>query len=170
MIARKGASVIRTTVVLLAVSLLVLACTTSTALLDSDAPETTSDFDVELRQLNNPPTQARAIPAIDVKFEVAVRNHTNEPVTVEHISLESLGAGQYQVPFRSRPFHKALPAGGEERFEFWASARVGSGVVETTGPLMVRTTLTLTTPQGKRNEAFIRNVNDWLGAGVTGTF
>jgi hypothetical protein len=35
---------------------------------------------------------------------------------------------------------------------------------------MVRTTLTLTTPGGKRTESFIRNVNDWLGGGVTGTF
>ena len=161
---------IRTTVVVLSISALVLACTTSPSLIEGDAPETTNDFDVVLTQLNNPPTLSRAIPAIDVKFEVAVTNRTNEPVTVDHISLESLNAGEYQVPLRSRPFHKVVAPGAEEKFEFWASARVGAVIVETHAPLMLRTTLTLSTPGGKRNEAFIRNVNDWLAGGLTGTF
>lgn len=136
--------------------------------MDGDAPETTSDFDVVVRQLNNPPIQG-STPSIDVKFEVAVQNRLGEPVTVEHISLESLGAGDYTVPFRSRPFHKAVQASGEEKFEFWAATRVGDRVVGTTGPLMLRTTLTISTPQGKRTESFIRNVNDWLAFGTTGT-
>lgn len=161
---------IRTALTVLALALFLLSCLSSSTLLEGDAPETTSDFDVALRQLNNPPTQQRSIPSIDVKFEVAVANRTNEPVTVEHISLESLGAGDYKLPFRSRPFHRSVPPGAEEKFEFWAATSVGGGVVGTTGPLMVRTTLTLTTPGGKRTEAFIRNVNDWLGLGMTGTF
>jgi hypothetical protein len=155
--------VIRTA--LIGLALVVLSCTSS-SLIEGDAPETTSDFDVVVTQLNNPPVQ-RA-PAIDVKFEVAVLNRTTEPVTVEHISLESLGAGEYSVPFRSRPFHRSVAPGVEEKFEFWASTRVGDPIVGTTGPLMLRTTLTVTTPGGKRTEAFIRNVNDWLGFGATG--
>lgn len=158
---------IRTALTVLALALFLLSCTSS-SLFEGDAPETTSDFDVALTQLNNPPTQQRTIPSIDVKFEVAVANRTNEPVTVEHISLESLGAGDYSVPFRSRPFHRSVAPGAEEKFEFWAAARVGDRIVGTTGPLMLRTTLTLTTPGGKRTEAFIRNVNDWLGLGLTG--
>jgi len=157
---------IRTALTGLALALFLLSCTSSSTLFEGDAPETTSDFDVALTQLNNPPIQSAR--SIDVKFEVAVANRTSEPVTVEHISLESLGAGDYSVPFRSRPIHRSVAPGAEEKFEFWAATRVGDRIVGTTGPLMLRTTLTLTTPGGKRTEAFIRNVNDWLGLGLTG--
>lgn len=151
---------------LLSASVLFLSCS-STSLVGGDAPESTSDFDVEVRQANYPPT-IRAT-SLDVKFEVTVRNQTSEPVTVEHIALESHNAGEYRVPFRSRPFHKPLAAGQEEKFEFWARADVGNPDVGTTGPLMLRTTLTVTSSQGKRVEYFIRNVNDWLGLAVRGS-
>lgn len=146
-------------------SLLVLSC--STSLVSGDAPETTSDFDVEVRQANYPPTMRAT--SLDVKFEVTVRNHTSEPVTIEHIALESHNAGEYRVPFRSRPFHKQLAAGQEQKFEFWARADVANPDVGTTAPLMLRTTLTVTGSQGKRVEYFIRNVNDWLGLAVRGS-
>jgi len=136
-------------------------------MMDGDSDQTTTDFDVILTQLNNPPIQ-RGTSSIDVKFQVAVANRTGSPVTVEHISLESLGAGDYSVPLRSRPFHKTVGAGAEEKFEFWAQTRVGDIIVGTTAPLMVRTTLTISTPQGNRTESFIRNVNDWLAFGATG--
>lgn len=95
--------------VFIGLAIVFLSCT-STSLIEGDAPETTSDFDVDLRQLNNPPIQGPTR-SIDVKFEVAVTNRTSEPVTVEHISLESFGAGDYAVPFRSRPFHRSLAPG-----------------------------------------------------------
>jgi hypothetical protein len=137
-----------------------LSCS-SGSLVPGDAPESTSDFSVEVRQVEYPPV-LRAT-SLDVKFEVTVRNQTAEPVTVEHIALESHNAGEYRVPFRSRPFHRKLGAGQEERFEFWARTDVGNPDVGTTAPLMLRTTLTVTGPEGKRVEYFIRNVNDWLG-------
>lgn len=159
---------IRTAIAALVLASFLSSCNSLSppSLLEGDAPETTTDFDVVVTQLNNPPVQSAR--SIDVKFEVAVTNRTSEPVTVEHISLESLGAGQYSVPFRSRPFHRSVAPGVEEKFEFWTATRVGDSIVATTGPLMLRTTLTVTTPGGKRTEAFIRNVNDWLGFGATG--
>jgi hypothetical protein len=116
----------------------------------------------------NAPMMMSGFRTVDVKFEVAVKNRTQTPVTIEHIALQSVGAGDYQIPPRSRPFHKTIAPGAEQKFEFWATAQVGDTTIGTKAPLTMRAMLTLKDPQGQRTESFIRRVNGRVAVGITG--
>ncbi len=133
-----------------------------------DAGETTDDFDVDVEQLNSPMVM-RGFSTVDVKFEVAVTNRTKAPVTLEHIALQSVGAGDYQIPSRSRPFHKMIAPWEQQKFEFWATAQVNDPDIGTKAPLTLRTTLTLTDGGKKRLESFVRRVNGRVVIGISGS-
>lgn len=140
---------------------------TAASLMTGHVTETTEDLDVAIEQMNAPMMMS-GFTSVDVKFEVAVKNRTQAPVTIEHIALQSVGAGDYQIPPRSRPFHKTIAPGEERKFEFWATAQVGDTTIGTKAPLMVRAMLTLKDAQGKRTESFIRRVNGRVAVGITG--
>lgn len=153
---------------LILVSLLPISCSTGAAVATTgEGGETTDDFDVDVEQLNAPMLM-RGFNSVDVKFEVAVTNRTAIPVTVEHIALQSVGAGEYQIPPRSRPFQKLIAPGAQEKFEFWATAQVDDPTIGTKAPLTLRTMLTLKDAQGKRTESFVRRVNGRVAIGITG--
>jgi len=140
---------------------------TAASLMTGDAGETTEDLDVDIEQMNAPMMMA-GFTTVDVKFEVAVKNRTQTPVTIEHIALQSVGAGDYQIPPRSRPFHKTIAPGAEQKFEFWATAQVGDTTIGTKAPLTLRAMLTLKDVQGKRTESFVRRVNGRVAVGISG--
>lgn len=130
--------------------------------------ETTEDLDVDVEQLNAPMVM-QGFNSVDVKFQIAVRNRTQTPVTVSHIALQSIGGSDYQIPSRTRPFNRTIAPGAQEKFEFWATARVDDPTIGTKAPLTVRTMLTLRDAQGQRTESFVRRVNGRVAIGITGT-
>jgi len=153
---------------LLFASLLPISCSTGAAIATTgEGSQSTDDFDVDVEQMNAPMLMP-GFSAVDVKFEVAVTNRTSRAVTLEHIALQSLGAGTYQIPSRSRPFHKTIAPGAQEKFEFWAAAQVDDPTMGTKAPLTLRTMLTLKDARGKRTESFVRRVNGRVALGITG--
>lgn len=145
-----------------------LSCASGTAVgTTGEVGETTEDLDVDIEQLNAP-MMMQGFNSVDVKFQIAVKNRMQAPVTVSHIALQSIGGSDYQIPPRTRPFNKTIAPGAEEKFEFWATARVDDPTIGTKAPLTMRTMLTLKDSQGQRTESFVRRVNGRVAVGITG--
>jgi hypothetical protein len=129
------------------------ACTHSVA----GEEDTTNDFAFSIAQTSYPPT-VTGVTNIDVPFEITITNKTNMPVKVENISLQSLDVGDYQVPFRSRPFNVEIGPGEKKALEFWANTIVTDTIQGTRGPLTLRTMIDFSASQGSRHEVFVRGI------------
>ena len=143
-----------------AASLLVLSCAHGAA----GEEDTTNDFGFSIIQKSYPPVMTGST-NVDVPFEITIRNKTDRPWKVEHIGLQSLDMGDYQVPFRSRPFETVIAPGEQKDLEFWANTIVTDPINGTHGPLTLRTMIDFSSDQGKRHEVFVRGI----GSRVTGS-
>lgn len=161
--------------------LLAVACSSSTvgvesnnedtsgslALAAGSGAQTTEDFEVVVEQPDAPPVM-RGFTSVDVRYVITIVNRTKESVTIQRITIQSLGGGDYQVPLRSRPFNRAIAPATREKFEFWATATVTDPTIGTRAPLMLRTTITAQTVGGERREWFIRRVNSRVAVRISG--
>jgi hypothetical protein len=145
-----------------ALAILLAGCTHSVA----DQEDSTRDFSFDIVQVSYPPVIGSGSTRIDVPFEVTIGNKTDHAVTVERIALQSFEMGDYQIPFRSRPFEKVIAPGAKEKFEFWANAIVTDPLLGTKQPLTLRTMIDFTSAQGSRHEVFVRGINGRIGFGV----
>ena len=152
----------RALLILGAISLLFAGCTHSVA----GEEDSTRDFSFDVVQTADPPIMG-GFTRIDVPFQITIGNKTDVPVKVERIGLQSFEAGDYQIPFRSRPFEKVIAPGAKEKFEFWANAVVTDPILGTRAPLVLRTMVDFTSVNGNRHEVFVRNVNGRVGFGAS---
>lgn len=128
--------------------------------------DSTNDFTFDVVQKVDVPIVGSSETRVDVPFEITIGNKTDTPVKVERIALQSFEQGDYQIPFRSRPFTKEIAPGAKEKFEFWANAIVTDSLLGTKQPLTLRTMVDFSSPQGNRHEVFVRGINGTIGFGV----
>ena len=147
--------------VLALIFMLFAACTHGAA----GEEDSTNDFSFDISQKSNPPVISGTT-RIDVPFEITIGNKTKAPVKVEHIGIQSFDQGDYQIPFRSRPFETVIPAGEKVKLEFWANAIVTDPILGTRAPLTLRTMIDFSSDNGKRHEVFVRGINGRLGLGI----
>ena len=155
----------RSLLILGAISLVIAGCSASGRQLWDDE-DSTNDFSFEVSQKERVPVVGNAETRVDVPFEITIGNKTHEPVKIERIALQSFEQGDYQIPFRSRPFEKTIQPGTKEKFEFWANAIVTDPILGTGAPLSLRTMVDMSTPGGARHEVFVRGVNGRVGIGT----
>lgn len=155
---------LRALLILGAISLAFAGCTTSARQFMGET-DSTNDFGFDVVQKVEVPVVS-GVTRIDVPFEITITNKTNTPWKVERIALQSFEQGDYQIPFRSRPFTKEIAPGSKEKFEFWANAIVTDPLLGTKQPLTLRTMVDFSSPQGDRHEVFVRGINGVIGFGV----
>jgi hypothetical protein len=97
--------------------------------------------------------------AIAVNLEMEIINRSSEPLTVERIQVESMGAGAYTIPSTSRPFEKVIPPDRIEVFDLWAPANAENTILGANGPVTVRSVVTYRSPLGKFQKIYVRQVN-----------
>jgi hypothetical protein len=144
---------------MIAVSLAVGGCRTYSG--DEDS---TQDFAFNIVQKAVVPMAGET--RVDVPFTITIKNKTDAPVKVEHVGIQSFEAGDYQIPFRSRPFETVIAPGETKELEFWANAIVTDQLLGTTQPLTIRSMVDFSSSQGNRHEVFVRAVNDPIGFGL----
>jgi hypothetical protein len=133
--------------------------------------DTTTDFDVAVEQTSAPmamPTSSSdrtPVAPLDIKYAISVTNNTKEPVTLRHISL-STPEGPFVIQQRTRSYKTVIAPGATEKVDFWAQAQVADANMGAATPALVRAIIQFESPQGKRTESFMRNVNGRFGAGV----
>jgi len=143
------------------ISMLAAGCSHSVA----DEEDSTNDFSFTVVQASYPPVLSNTT-RIDVPFAITIGNKTDAPVKVEHIGIQSFEMGDYQIPFRSRPFDTVIEPGKKATVEFWANAIITDPMLGTQQPLTLRTMIDFSSAQGNRHEVFVRGINGHFAAGA----
>jgi hypothetical protein len=127
----------------------------------------TEDFDLQITQKRAPMVMP-GVESVDVEFEIALTNRTQEPVTVKRIIVQSIGGSTYSVAPSLRKYDRLVKAGDRQEFRHWVTARVTDPNIGTAAPLLLRTTVVTGSAGGERRETFTRTVNGHLAIGING--
>ena len=157
-----------------ALALLLSACVAGSGVSGSfvtGAKETSSteDFDLSVVQARAG-APFRGQTSTDVRFDLALRNRTDETWTVSRIALQGIGSTPYEIPITTREYERSVRPGVEETFEYWATAYVGSddGTAPSRPPLAVRVKVEMQSAAGvKREETFTRRLHGTFQVGGT---
>jgi hypothetical protein len=150
-------------------SLTLLACQSSGNLTGQTGrreQSSTNDFEVVVEQAVSP----MVMPSHDdaqVRFDVTVFNHLPAPLTIQRISLQSMGGAGYSIPVTTREYTKVIEPGASETIEFWAAAAVSDATMGTHVPVTIRTTVEAVADGKQRREEFMNRVNGHVTTGVT---
>jgi hypothetical protein len=127
------------------------------ALINNDIDrDSTGDFDIEIDQ----PSESTIMPQLtqyDVKYEITIYNHTDAPVKVKRVALQSVGGGGSSLPPSTRRYERTIGPHGSEKIEFWATVNIANQRMPTL-PNIVRATIDFDTNGTSRRENFTRNM------------
>jgi hypothetical protein len=139
-------------------SLVLLACASG-----SKMPANLIEPEFRIRQVGGQAYAARHVQGpISVNLQIEIINRSAEPLTVERIQIESMGAGAYTMPMATRPFGKAIPANHIDIFEIWAPATVENTILGANGPVTLRSVVFFDSPVGKFRKVYVQQVNDQM--------
>jgi hypothetical protein len=138
------------------------------SMITGDADYSSSnEYDVKIVQAASPMSFPKADRgSIDVNFEITIKNLHQEPVTIDRISLQSIGGSVYRLDTSSRQYKKEIAAGATEIFKFWAPARVEGTTFDAKAPLVVRAVVDTIINGATQRETFNREVNGRVGVAV----
>ena len=138
----------------------------SVSMITGDADySSTEDYDVKIVQAAAPMSFPADKGSIDVNFEITIKNLRQEPVTIDRISLQSIGGSAYSLDTSSRQYKRTIAAGATETFKFWAPARVDIHF-DANAPLVVRAVVDTITNGATERETFNREVNGRVGVAM----
>ena len=157
---------------LVLISLFTLGCASHDKGLDASmitgdsSYSSTEAYDVQIAQAASPMTFPQADKgSIDVNFEITFRNASAKPVTIDRISLQSMGGSYYRLDTSSREYKLAVAAGETHIFKFWAPARVTDPTLEARVPMVVRALIDTVVEGQAQREVFSREVNGSFAIG-----
>lgn len=132
-----------------AVALVLLAACASSS--KSTAPVTPPD--VNIAQVYGPSDlpYSRGVSSVNAEWAIQVTNKADVPITLTHISLQSVGMGTMAMRREERSYQAVVPPGatGEVRLSaqlYFTSDSSGSPTRE---PLTLRATMNFDSPKGK---------------------
>ena len=102
----------------------------------------------------------------DVSFRITITNKTKAPVTVNRLTLQSIGGSIYAVDTTRRKFNTKIAPQARESFKFWATARATDRRLETDVPLVIRTTVDGLEGDEPLHAVFNRRVNGVASIGI----
>jgi hypothetical protein len=116
---------------------------------------------VQLAQLSTVAEAARHVTGgIPIQYRVQVENPSSESITLERVSVQSIGAGAYTMPNTSRPFSVEVPPNGTKSVDFWANGTVDSDTVYgSNGPVSLRITAFFNSTKGKFQHTAVEQVH-----------
>lgn len=128
----------------------------------------TDDFDVTIVQANTPMVMSGHKTA-DVRFDIRVKNRTEEPYTIERVVLVSLAGSTYRLPMTTREYRQVVAPGEETKIEYWATSQVDDHTMGAKAPITLRATLDLRSGGGAaREEVFTTRLNGRVAVSATG--
>ena len=138
------------------------------SMITGDADYSSSDdYDVKIVQAASPMSFPKADKgSVDVNFEITITNRHPEAVTIDRISLQSIGGSVYRLDTSSRQYKRSIAAGATETFKFWAPARVEGTTFDAKAPLVVRAVVDTVINGATSRETFNREVNGRVGVAV----
>ncbi len=118
--------------------------------------------DFVIRQIGVVPIAARnEVGPIPVNLEVDVINKSSEAITLQQISLETVGLGAYTIR-ESRPFDTVIQAGQVQTVSMRLTGQSQGTIQGANGPVTMRGIGYFDTEFGKFQRVFLQQVNDGM--------
>lgn len=127
--------------------LLLAACASS----QSNAPVPAPEINIVQTYGPSDLPYSRGVSSINAEYAIQIMNKADVPITLTHVSLQSVGMGTMAMRREERGFNAVVPAGatGEVRVNallYFTSDASGSPTRE---PLTLRATMNFDSPKGK---------------------
>lgn len=142
-----------------------VALVLSAACASSSAPDASAlklaEPDLQLVQLSTVAEAARHITgAIPVQYRVLVKNNASQPITLEQVQLQSIGAGAYDLRNQSHPVNLTIAPGETKSADFFMSGYISDPTVfGANGPVSIRLTGMFNSSQGKFTKTIVEQVH-----------
>ncbi len=121
--------------------------------------------DVEIVQLYGPSDvpYSRGISSLNAEFGVQITNRADVPITLKHVTLQSVGNATLALRREDRGFNNVINPGqtGQARINarlYFTSDMSGSPTRE---PLTIRATLQFASPKGTFNRIVQKNISEF---------
>lgn len=148
------------------VLLVVIAgCASSSSSSSAKSPVTPPTVDIV--QIYGPAdlNYSRGISTIDAQYGLAITNTASDPITLKHVTLESVGGGTIRMRREDRAFNNEIPPGQTGQAVvtarvFFQSDNSGSPTRE---PITLRATLSFDSPKGTFNRIVQKMIGQFPG-------
>lgn len=122
---------------------------------------------VEIVQLYGPAdlNYSRGISSVEAQYGLEITNPSSDPITLKHVTLESVGGSSIRMRREDRAFNNEIPPGqtGQAVVNarvYFQSDRSGSPTRE---PITMRATLSFDSPKGKFNRIVQKMIGQFPG-------
>ncbi|HET7435044.1 MAG TPA: hypothetical protein VFN10_10080 [Thermoanaerobaculia bacterium] len=139
---------------------LIVACASHNAAQDANTVQVSAHPQILIVQRSSMPVAAQHVEGgLPVKYAMRVDNPTGEPITLTHITMQTVGGGAYTLNPNSQPFNKVIEPGATATVEFWMPAYVTYDTVSgSNGPVTVRAQVRFKTAAGSFEETTVQQV------------
>jgi hypothetical protein len=97
-----------------------------------------------------------------VNLEVDVINRSSEPITLQQITLETVGLGAYNLSSTSRPFDTTIEPGHVETVKLLLTGQAQGTIQGANGQVTMRGIGYFDTEFGKFQKVFLQQLNDGM--------
>jgi hypothetical protein len=99
---------------------------------------------------------------IDVQYELQVTNHSQEPITLRRVEVQSTGGGAYRLRHEAYPFKETVTAGNFVAVRFWAHAfQAGSFGRGSNEPVTLRAIVYFDSPTGTFQQFLLKELTQF---------
>jgi hypothetical protein len=142
--------------------LAVAACTSSHASYPVNPPPV-----VEIIQIYGPSdvNYSRGMSSVEAQYGLQITNPSTDPITLKHVTLESVGGSSIAVRREDRSFNNEIPPGqtGQAVVNARVYFRSDNSGSPTREPITMRATLSFDSPKGKFNRIVQKMIGQFPG-------
>lgn len=115
--------------------------------------------EVRITQLTVMPVAARhTTGGMPVQYRVRLRNNGTTPLTLERVTIVSVGSGAYEVS-HTAPIDLTVEPEQSREKDFWAPTELSESVAGANGPVTLRVVAYLKNASGTFEDVTVQNVN-----------
>jgi hypothetical protein len=122
---------------------------------------------VEIVQIYGPAdvNYSRGMSFVDAQFSLQITNPSTDPITLKHVTLESVGGSSIRMRREDRAFNNEIPPGqtGQAPLNARVYFQSDSSGSPTREPITMRATLSFDSPKGKFNRIVQKMVGEFPG-------
>lgn len=86
---------------------------------------------------------------VNIQYDLAIRNPTNEAYTLRRLDIQSIGQGAYRIRTGAQPMNQSIPPNGTTSVHLSTWGRATGGFMSSGEPVSVRVIAQFAGPNGK---------------------
>jgi len=154
------------TIAALSLSLLFVACASSSTDGDSDGSINAERIALQkptiaIAQLTSVGAAAekKLTGGLPVQYQIRVTNNSDIPIKLQRVTLQTMGSGAYEISPTANPFSVTIEPRQSQDVRMWAASYIPmSSVAGANGPVTLRVKADFQSEKGKFQEIFTENI------------